>query len=68
MSTRGRLHISGELPLNVHVVYGITAKQTCCMITRLKYAISTACDIMFNLKVGQKVQSVCGFYVCVGMV
>ena len=37
--TRGRLHISGKLPLNVRVVYGISAKHAHCMVTRLKYPI-----------------------------
>ena len=37
--TRGRLRISSELPLNVCVVYGIAAKDLCCIVTCLKYSI-----------------------------
>ena len=37
--TRGKLHIPSELPLNTYVEYGIAAKHTRCMDTRLKYAI-----------------------------
>ena len=53
--TQGRLRIPGELPLNAHVVYGFTAKHARCMVTRLKYAVYTACDITSNLEVGQRV-------------
>ncbi len=52
--TRYRLRISGELPLNARVVYGMAAKRACCMVTRLKInMLSTACDITSNLEVGQ---------------
>ena len=37
--TRGRLRISGELPLHARVVYGIAAKHARCMVTCLKCAI-----------------------------
>ncbi len=37
--TRGRLRISGELPLNERVVYGIAAKHARCIVTRRKYTI-----------------------------
>ncbi len=33
-SYSGRLHISGELPCNAHIVYGIAAKHVCVMVTR----------------------------------
>ena len=50
---RGRLHISGELPLfNVPVVWN--RGKMCYMVTCLKYVIyHIACDITSNLKVGQ---------------
>ena len=48
--------VDSKLPLNTRVVYRIAAKHERCMVTRLKYATSTAqCDIKSNLDLGQRV-------------
>ena len=49
------LHISGELPQKVHVVYGIAAKHAKhanFMVTRSEVEVH---DITFDLKIGHRV-------------
>ena len=49
-----RLHISGEVPLNECVVYGIAAKHACFMVTCGKVQ-SIGSEITSNLKLEQSV-------------